>query len=452
MKTLNRPMFRYGGPIKEGVMNGIREPKRNGGSMANNEGPRRAALVGNPIYPEVDGRTNHLAPIPIGMGIAAGARAILPAVVRYGKPLLQGAKRIFGKTTPASVTRGSKLTKAQSIKEFGKGSGRATNVTMNPSKFDPNYLGRDPIIKSIGAVGKGIFSPTSKGVVAKAARFATAPSSIVAGVAYYMWPDGEERTNPPPKKTDGVNTPSGNNPFGYEDDVKTTPEGEKELTLAEKKALEAKARREQMDSYKEIMDIKGMNKDAAYKSLIDASKIIQEGGNLKKQLKDGSLISKVTEAASKNFDKVRGTENALSSLLVKSKIESDLRAEQGGPLMQQAKDLVNAGGAANIKEAMEYLSKKPSIVQTATDYAKKFGKGFVDQDTAILAIQETFKKRATPVITEKLFEEYKKADGYTTVIDLFEKLKGQKKLGEGYYVIGGNGFVVDERGNTKQVL
>ena len=34
MRTLNRPMFRYGGPIKEGVMNGIREPKRNGGSMS----------------------------------------------------------------------------------------------------------------------------------------------------------------------------------------------------------------------------------------------------------------------------------------------------------------------------------------------------------------------------------------------------------------------------------
>jgi hypothetical protein len=60
MKTLNRPMFRYGGPIKEGIMSGIREPKRNGGSMmGNNEGPRRAALVGNPIYPNVDGRTNH---------------------------------------------------------------------------------------------------------------------------------------------------------------------------------------------------------------------------------------------------------------------------------------------------------------------------------------------------------------------------------------------------------
>jgi hypothetical protein len=43
MKTLNRPMFRYGGPIKEGIMSGIREPKRNGGSMmGNNEGPQKS--------------------------------------------------------------------------------------------------------------------------------------------------------------------------------------------------------------------------------------------------------------------------------------------------------------------------------------------------------------------------------------------------------------------------
>ena len=32
-------MFRYGGPIKEGIMHGM----RNGG---------RAALVGNPVYPK----------------------------------------------------------------------------------------------------------------------------------------------------------------------------------------------------------------------------------------------------------------------------------------------------------------------------------------------------------------------------------------------------------------
>ncbi len=53
MRTLNRPMFRMGGPIKEGVMHGIREPRRGGG---------RAALVGNPIFPQdASGRAHHWA-------------------------------------------------------------------------------------------------------------------------------------------------------------------------------------------------------------------------------------------------------------------------------------------------------------------------------------------------------------------------------------------------------
>jgi hypothetical protein len=452
MKTLNRPMFRYGGPIKEGVMNGIREPKRNGGSMGE---PQAINTVGSPLAPQgSDGRQQYAAPILYGLG--AGAMAAGRAAMRFAPQIARGAKRIFGKTTtkpapytpvrtqttggyseygPASYT--TKFIKDTAAKGTPKGLG-GTEV------FTPNFIGRDPLIGGAGKLINALTNPTATGMFTKGARLVFSPSGAVLGGLYYAngkyFNKKNEEVEPPPGAVVGGEIGEG------------LAEQAKELSPAEIKAAENKARMEKMDSYREIMDIKGMNKDAAYKSLIDASKIIQEGGNLKKQLKDGSLISKVTEAASKNFDKVRGTENALSSLLVKSKIESDLRAEQGGPLMQQAKDLVNAGGAANIQEAMEYLSKKPSIVATATDYAKKFGKGFVDQDTAILAIQETFKERATPVITEKEFETFQKADGYTTAIDLFEKLKGQKKLGEGYYVIGGNGFVVDERGNTKQVL
>ena len=99
------------------------------------------------------------------------------------------------------------------------------------------------------------------------------------------------------------------------------------VTDAEKEAAEAKARREKMDSYKEIMDIKGMSRDAAYKSLIDASKIIQEGGNLKKQLKDGSLIANITQAASRRFDKVGDTEAALRSLVAKGEIDKEMNKE-----------------------------------------------------------------------------------------------------------------------------
>ena len=75
MKVLNRPMFRYGGPIKEGVMSGIREPKKNGGlSKQFNTG-----LVGDERYPKTDGREHHLAFLaPAGMA----ALRFLPAAYR----------------------------------------------------------------------------------------------------------------------------------------------------------------------------------------------------------------------------------------------------------------------------------------------------------------------------------------------------------------------------------
>ena len=425
MKTLNRPMFRYGGPIKEGIMHGIREPKRNGGSMG-------AALVGNPVYPKTNGREHH------AFVLGAALPTIGAAALRYGRPLLQGAKRIFGKTTPASVTRGSKFNKAQSVKEFGTGSGRATGVTINPSKFDPNYLGRDPIVKSIGAIGKGIFSPTSKGVVAKAARFATAPSSIVAGVAYYMWPDGEERTTPPPGKDQKRGTSGA--PGGGDPDMYLTPEGEqpKELTPEEIKAAEAKARMEKMDSYKEIMDIKGMSKDAAYKSLIDASNIIREGGNLKEGIKDGSLISKLTTAASKRFDKVSDTETALRSLIAKGEIEKEMNKEKNA--------LDNKKTNLQIKAAEKALagdSFDEAVLKSITGTGGKMPTG--NKLAGIL--------KATRGIDSVVLDGSKVPPGgeIKFVQDSVDKKVSEgTSINPGAYVINSKIVIVDEQGNVSQ--
>jgi hypothetical protein len=89
MKTLNRPMFRYGGPIKEGIMSGIREPKRNGGSM----GPQfNTGLVGDERYPKTDGREHHVAFIPPLLAAGSAALRFLPAVYRG----IRGAKYVKG--------------------------------------------------------------------------------------------------------------------------------------------------------------------------------------------------------------------------------------------------------------------------------------------------------------------------------------------------------------------
>ena len=369
MRTLNRPMFRYGGPIKEGVMNGIREPKRNGGSMmGNNEGPRRAALVGNPIYPQgSDGRTNHALPAILGA-------PYIGAALRFAAPA-------FGKFVQRTVPKLYKEGTKRAGKQIGK-------QTTKVEGFDPNAVGRffanDPLagkaMTGAGFTGKAL----QKGF--GAAKYATTtPSGLLflgAPVTYmagkYFLGDGTELKGGDLNKIKkvGVNTPSGNNPFGYEDDVKTTPGGEKQLTPAEREKIEADNRMKQMDRYKEIMNIKGMSRDAAYKSLIDASNIIREGGNLKEGIKDGSLISKLTTAASKRFDKVSDTETALRSLIAKGEIEKEMNKEKNA--------LDNKKTNLQIKAAEKTLAGA-SLAETANAVYEKTGKFPKGNDLANVA-------------------------------------------------------------------
>ena len=338
MKTLNRPMFRYGGPIKEGVMHGIREPKRNGGSMG-------AALVGNPVYPKTNGREHH------AFVLGAALPAIGAAALRYGRPLLQGAKRIFGKTTtkpapfspirtkitggyneygPANYTR--KIIKDTATKGGGVRGAENAGKLGGTEVFTPNILGRDPLVQLGGKIISGVTNPAVTGKLAGAARLVFSPSGAVIGGLYYangkfFNKKGEEVKKPEGDIKIGGKVGTSGAPGGGDPDMKYNAPP-KELTPEEIKAAEAKARMEKMESYKEIMDIKGMSKDAAYKSLIDASQIIQKGGNLKEQLKDGSLIANITQAASKRFDKVGDTEAALRSLIAKGEITKEMNKEE----------------------------------------------------------------------------------------------------------------------------
>ena len=90
MRTLSRPMFNMGGPIKQGVMHGIREPYRGGG---------QAALVGNPVYPRTDGREHHSATIPLSLGWAA-----LQAMLR-GAALKKVGQKVVGSAAQGAAAK-----------------------------------------------------------------------------------------------------------------------------------------------------------------------------------------------------------------------------------------------------------------------------------------------------------------------------------------------------------
>jgi len=273
---------------------------------------------------------------------------------------------------PRLTSKGKPMLDKKGVQKF-----YAANNKKNPAVqgFDANALGgyfsRDPVVGLGGKVASGLLSPATGGVIQKGARFVFSPSGVVLGGVYYA--NGKYFN----KKGEEIKKPKdsivGNSKEGMESQLDV-----KELTADEKKALENKARMEKMDSYREILNIKGMNKDAAYKSLIDASKIIREGGNLKEQIKDGSLISKVTEAASKRFDKVSDTDTALRSLIAKGEIQKDMSKEENALAKLLTTRRIEAlDNAADISFSDNKLvaAKNKLLGQAGVDFAARSTKG-----------------------------------------------------------------------------
>ena len=90
MRPLNRPMFKMGGPVKEGIMDGIREPKADGGTIGG------GTIVGQDVG---KGRTGFFLPALAGIPAAlTAARVAIPAALRaFGPAAARGfqAARTF---------------------------------------------------------------------------------------------------------------------------------------------------------------------------------------------------------------------------------------------------------------------------------------------------------------------------------------------------------------------
>ena len=338
MRTLNRPMFRYGGPIKEGVMNGIREPKKNGGSMT-----QRVQPSNNGSRPGYAGPASPF--ILAGMGIARAA----PYVARgaragYGgiKKGIGAIKNLFGKNKPFQGPVGSSTTGPTTVVRGGQrvpgASGSYSPVSFKPGattasptgpamgeSFAMNpfgeYLSGTMSGKLVAGLYKGATSPTAAGLTQKAGKaiWSVAKDPItIASAGFYFYPDGT------PKPDEVLDTQGQKPELGLEELLKTSVENgaaknENILNKADK-------RKTQVEKYRDIMDIKGMNKNAAYDSLIAASQAVLGEGDIKSSLRDGSLINKIIGSTSKAFDKPAKTKDAIDTLILKGEITKDINA------------------------------------------------------------------------------------------------------------------------------
>ena len=446
MKTLNRPMFRYGGPIKEGVMNGIREPKRNGGSMGE---PQMLNTVGSPYAPSVGGRSNYAVnPLKIkdkiiSTGVKTGVRKYLPQLEGIGGRTVNRLKNFYN-------SRLTKIPKTRTNAPQGpQGSGvggvpmfkTQTNI---PRMERAGMFARNNPKTTIG--GAAVAGQYAGDVLGGAANLAEKGILQVGDLLVrdkyfdqdkYMkenFPDGlfggKKKTVEADELTaDQLEIKRLNDLLGKKDDVPIVP-----------KKTEKEIRDEQMSKYEKIMDIKGMKKDAAYNSLIAASQLINSEGDFKGSLKDGSLISKLIASTSKAYDKPANTRDALKSLLAKAEIEKDINLTKGNASTQSITALANASGRSEKYIANAKL-QIPNSPGEAVAQLAKLNSGALTSDKVTAVISNYASENGIPfkqqITTEEKLEKVGKGKDYATVVEFVNDLTlDPGGANDGLYVVG----------------
>ena len=160
MRPLNRPMFKMGGPVKEGIMDGIKEPQATFGVGNNaNRDPRT-------------GREKH------GFFFAAGiptaltaARVAIPAALRSAASRLPA----FLRPTAPTVTGGGGLRTAS---EYAK-TRMAPQTTLEKFRSIP-FVSKDPLLMGLsGPAGTGIGGKILSGLKSTAKYSLTTPTGLI---------------------------------------------------------------------------------------------------------------------------------------------------------------------------------------------------------------------------------------------------------------------------------
>jgi len=423
MRILNRPMFKYGGPIREGVMHGM----KNGGlSKQFNTG-----LVGDERYPKTGGREHHvafLAPM-----LWAGARM---AARPFGRWAMKNIPKMFAGPGKPTWNIG---------KGFSSTPGYTKNVAQNvftPTKLG-SWFGRDPLAKSVmtgsSMLGRGLkYGGQKIGQVAKYST--TTPSGLlfmglpvtIAG-GKWLLSDGTELDDNQKKqvkqvKQEGV--PGGGDPgMTYTDPDKA-------------KKLAKEKQNERMKSYLDMMGYDRSKKTAMSDALIDASALVQdattEAGSIK-HADWGKLINKAIQTTSKRYDKPEQIREAVGLMATKAAIEKDMTAEEDA--------LKKIAAELNIKIGKKTLAGA-SFEDIVSDRMIKSDMLKGDELASLFRIKKGIDAKV--ISTAKMGADQ---DALTYVKKIMaDKKKEGTPYPEGYYVISDRIVVVDGQGNVKKEL
>jgi len=313
MRTLSRPMFKMGGPIKEGVMHGIREPKRHGGKML---------LVGQhpKEFQDKSGREKHLAPLALLPWLGQAAMRFGPAAYRGWK-----ASRAF---TPWAKDLG-KWGRLKDIMKI-----KAPARLQNPAKGGPfAEIGAAHGAKTAAGEGAGFLTGSfarSNPLTAFGLASMVPQGAYLAGKGIKAAPGGA--WNIAKRYADAVIPGDQSHWYTPPEPPKDVPDPnlqkKKKKSAAAKKEFALEQRENRVNRYLELMGYDRAKKTAIADALIDASKIVSDRGTLDKKNINRELINPIIQATSKRLDKPDQIREAVGLMATKAEIEKDLEDPQ----------------------------------------------------------------------------------------------------------------------------
>ena len=416
MRTLSRPMFNMGGPIKEGVMHGIREPR---------EGYKLGDTVKGRIGGVTQGVKNIFRPPPI--------KPISNLPVPY-KPPVEG--RIAGGIWNAIKNLYGKLPQHGLFSRYGV-VGRnfpittavGTTAALPVAAAGLTHAVQKSLPKQLTGEG-GLFetSPASWGGMSAGAGIDPTVDEILREKTVTEGPYGEETKSILENIAMEKGPPGGGDPKM----VGTGDFFRKEKAKADKDT--------RVNKLLEMMGHKKSKKDAVYDALIDASQIIgaAPGGKGLDISKD--IIQPVIGATSKRFDKPKEIEEAVRLMMVKGEIEKDIFKSKGTSSEQAIDALATASGKSAKYVAQKQLGIANSPAEAKAQLAK-LKNTRITSDNLTAVIQQyadenniPFKKQIT---TDQKNEVVGKGKKYASIVDMVTDMKLDPDGGDdGLYVVG----------------
>ena len=388
-------MFRSGGPIKEGIMDGMQD--------------RPGYVIGGLI--------------PLG----AAAMRILPAAVRgfrTARTLTPGKLGTFGRIKDIFLPKkGLKLeeggTKFPGLSEFASKPAAGEGLGFRIGSFarqNPFLALSTPSLATTAVTGAGPVALEAAKTGGKAlANF------LVPGERFDPFKEGGD------KKTTETDTTG----LKKVDSFDETEPKSKAVPQEKKDQITADRIEENRKRYYKLMGIDKMKKGAAYDSLNDASRSIQEqGGDLKGAIRSGTLQSAIINAISKNLDKSTDLKKQIDAAILKGEIEKDIRSA----------DTVDT----RLKEArIKQLNRQEKQNTTAAKIAAvQVEKGAVTgADTAAILRADGIEYTGT--LPDDEFLKFKKKNKGKDERDFL--IENYGTLDDGKYIVGGR--LVEKRGN-----